>query len=143
MLCAMDCDHDLVDVPLVARRRPISPNTICKMPPETIDPKPDCFPADNDTAFGEQVFHIGGAERKAMISPHCIGDDFTGKAKAFQARHLIRGIHPARIAHAERSNNMAIPFDFIAIPKLNKMQLLELARCEWIERRENVIALGC
>ena len=33
-------------------------------------------------------------------------------------------------------------FDFIAIPKLNKMQVLELARCEWIERRENVIALG-
>ena len=33
-------------------------------------------------------------------------------------------------------------FDFSAIPKLNKMQVLELARCEWIERRENVIALG-
>ena len=33
-------------------------------------------------------------------------------------------------------------FDFKAIPKLNKMQVLELARCEWIERQENVIALG-
>jgi DNA replication protein DnaC len=33
-------------------------------------------------------------------------------------------------------------FDFRAIPALNKMQTLELARCEWIERRENVIALG-
>jgi DNA replication protein DnaC len=33
-------------------------------------------------------------------------------------------------------------FDFTAISKLNKMQVLELARCEWIERRENVIALG-
>ena len=33
-------------------------------------------------------------------------------------------------------------FDFKAIPSLNKMQVLELARCEWIERRENVIALG-
>ncbi len=30
-------------------------------------------------------------------------------------------------------------FDFAAIPKANKMQVLELARCEWIERRENVI----
>lgn len=29
-------------------------------------------------------------------------------------------------------------FDFKAIPKLNKMQVL--ARCDWIERRENVIA---
>ena len=33
-------------------------------------------------------------------------------------------------------------FDFKAIPKLNKMQVLELGRCEWVERRENVIALG-
>ncbi|MFZ4122890.1 MAG: IS21-like element helper ATPase IstB [Caulobacterales bacterium] len=33
-------------------------------------------------------------------------------------------------------------FDFKAIPSLNKMQVLELARCEWVERRENVIALG-
>ena len=33
-------------------------------------------------------------------------------------------------------------FDFAAIPRLNKMQVLELARGEWIERRENVIALG-
>lgn len=32
--------------------------------------------------------------------------------------------------------------DFKAIPALNKMQVLELARCEWIERRENVIALA-
>jgi DNA replication protein DnaC len=33
-------------------------------------------------------------------------------------------------------------FDFTAIPSLNKMQVLELARCEWIDRSENVIALG-
>jgi len=31
-------------------------------------------------------------------------------------------------------------FDFKVIPSLNKMQVLELARCEWIDRRENVIA---
>ena len=33
-------------------------------------------------------------------------------------------------------------FDFAAIPELNKMQVLDLARCEYIERRENIIALG-
>jgi DNA replication protein DnaC len=33
-------------------------------------------------------------------------------------------------------------FDFPAIPSLNKMLVLELARGEYIERRENVIALG-
>ena len=33
-------------------------------------------------------------------------------------------------------------FDFAAIPSLNKPLVLELARCEYILRRENVIALG-
>lgn len=33
-------------------------------------------------------------------------------------------------------------FDFMAIPGLNKMLVLELARCEYILRRENIIALG-
>jgi IstB-like ATP binding protein len=33
-------------------------------------------------------------------------------------------------------------FDFTAIPGLNKMLVLELARCEYILRRENIIAPG-
>jgi DNA replication protein DnaC len=33
-------------------------------------------------------------------------------------------------------------FDFAALPSLNKLLVLELARCEYIERRENVVALG-
>jgi DNA replication protein DnaC len=33
-------------------------------------------------------------------------------------------------------------FDYLAIPSLNKKLVLELARCEWIERQENVLCLG-
>lgn len=33
-------------------------------------------------------------------------------------------------------------FDFKAIPDLNKLMVLELARCEYVSRRENVILLG-
>jgi DNA replication protein DnaC len=33
-------------------------------------------------------------------------------------------------------------FDFAALPSLNKLLVLELARCEYIARRENVVALG-
>src|SRR5258707_4001935 len=33
-------------------------------------------------------------------------------------------------------------FEFPAIPSLNKALVLELARCEFIERKENVLALG-
>ena len=33
-------------------------------------------------------------------------------------------------------------YNFLAIPRLNKKLVVELARCEWIGRRENVLALG-
>jgi DNA replication protein DnaC len=33
-------------------------------------------------------------------------------------------------------------FDFLSMPSLNKALVLELARCEYIDRKDNVIALG-
>ena len=33
-------------------------------------------------------------------------------------------------------------YDFTVLPSLNKVLVLELARCDYIERRENVLALG-
>ena len=33
-------------------------------------------------------------------------------------------------------------FDFLAAPSLNKQQILELARCQWIDHRENLVFLG-
>ena len=33
-------------------------------------------------------------------------------------------------------------FDFPAIPSMNEALVMELARCEHIERRENVISIG-
>ena len=33
-------------------------------------------------------------------------------------------------------------FDFAAIPSVNKALVMELARCEYFQRRENVIAIG-
>src|ERR1700758_151001 len=33
-------------------------------------------------------------------------------------------------------------FEFLALPSLNKALVLELARCEYISRRENIIAVG-
>ena len=33
-------------------------------------------------------------------------------------------------------------FDFTAIPSVNKAQVMELARCEYIQRRYKIIAVG-
>jgi DNA replication protein DnaC len=49
-----------------------------------------------------------------------------------------RRIKPAKFPAVKSLDS----FDFKAIPSLNKMMVLDLARCYWIERRENVIALG-
>ena len=55
-----------------------------------------------------------------------------------ERRMIERRIKAARFPAVKSLDS----FDFKAIPSLNKMRVLELARCEWIERRENVIALG-
>jgi DNA replication protein DnaC len=53
-------------------------------------------------------------------------------------RNVERRIRAAKFPQTKSLDT----FDFKAIPSLNKALVLELARCEWIERRENCIALG-
>jgi DNA replication protein DnaC len=53
-------------------------------------------------------------------------------------RNMERRIRAARFPQTKSLDT----FDFKVIPSLNKALVLELARCEWIERRENCIALG-
>jgi DNA replication protein DnaC len=53
-------------------------------------------------------------------------------------RNMERRIRRARFPQTKSLDT----FDFKAIPSLNKSLVLELARCEWIEQRENCIALG-
>jgi DNA replication protein DnaC len=53
-----------------------------------------------------------------------------------ERRMVERRIHQARFPAVKSLDS----FDFAALPSLNKM--LELARGEYVERRENVIALG-
>ncbi len=53
-------------------------------------------------------------------------------------RTIERRIRQARFPTVKSLDS----FDFLAIPSLNKMLVLELARCEYMDRNENVIALG-
>jgi DNA replication protein DnaC len=47
-----------------------------------------------------------------------------------------------RIKEARPAVKSFDSFEFAALPSLNKTLALELARCEYIERRENIIAVG-
>ena len=55
-----------------------------------------------------------------------------------ERRMVERRIRQARFPAVKSLDS----FDFAAIPALNKMLVLELARGAYIEQRENVIALG-
>ena len=56
---------------------------------------------------------------------------------------LFRMVSSFRI-HAVSASFLGLPdtFHFPAIPSVNKALVMELARCEYIQRRENVIAIG-
>ena len=55
-----------------------------------------------------------------------------------QRRMVDRRIKQAKFPTYKRLDS----FDFTVIPSLNKVLVMELARCEYIDRKENVIALG-
>ena len=55
-----------------------------------------------------------------------------------ERRMVERRIRQARFPAVKSLDS----FDFAALPSLNKMLVVELARGEYVERRENVIALG-
>src|SRR5260370_5785182 len=55
-----------------------------------------------------------------------------------ERRACERRIHQARFPVVKSLDT----FEFLAIPALNKALVLELARCEFLLRRENVLLLG-
>ena len=55
-----------------------------------------------------------------------------------EQRNIERRIRLARFAQTKSFDT----FDFTAQPSLNKALVLELARCQWVEKRQNCIALG-
>ncbi len=55
-----------------------------------------------------------------------------------QRRMVERRIKQAKFPTVKRLDS----FDFTVMPSLNKALVMELARCEYIDRKENIIALG-
>jgi DNA replication protein DnaC len=55
-----------------------------------------------------------------------------------ERRNVERRIRLARFPQTKSFDT----FDFAALPSLNKALVLELMRCEWIEKREKRLALG-
>ncbi len=82
------------------------------------------------------------------LARHCAaeGVDHTGYLLRLAELELLereRRLVERRIRQARFPATKSLDsFDFAAIPSLNKLLVLELARCDYVARRENVIALG-
>ena len=54
-------------------------------------------------------------------------------------QHMVqRRVHPAGFPAVKSLDTL----DFPAIPSMNEALVMELARCEYIQRRDNIIAIG-
>jgi len=56
-------------------------------------------------------------------------------------RYLLR-LTELALLDRDRGPRSLDSFDFLAIPSLNKTLVLELARCEFLSRKENLLLLG-
>ncbi|ATQ56805.1 hypothetical protein PYTT13_14055 [Paracoccus yeei] len=94
-----------------------------------------CVDASCRAGAGKEFAHDTGL---AILQdqPHVL---LTPPISALAQRPYVTPLHRKVCSSAIRSPES---FDFAAIPKLDKVQVLGLDRCEWIERRETIIAFG-
>lgn len=109
MLLAVDRDHDLVEMPLVAELRRAPTDLAGVDPSEFLRPAPHGFMADDDPARREQVLDHPQAERKTELETDSLLDDFRREPIAaingFRCRH-----HRAQIADVRRHFvNLTVP----------------------------------
>ena len=109
MFLATNCDHYFVHVPLDVWSRAISTDAICEMLAKPIDPKPDCFAADNHAPLRQQVLNISRAQSKAMVSPNRVSNDLTRIAEALYVWYLVWCSHNFSVMLLRHENNLAIP----------------------------------
>jgi hypothetical protein len=83
---AINCQKDLIQMPLVARSRPSATELIRVGLPKLPAPLPDSFMGHCDAAFEQQFFHIAVAEGEPIIKPDPVTDDFAGKAVVLVTR---------------------------------------------------------
>ena len=90
-----------------------------------------------------EMLKRGGAQRRDCLVVCLDHVQFLSRLVELELIDRERRLVERRIKAAKFPTVKSLDsFEFKAIPSLNKAQVLELARCEWIERRENVIALG-
>ncbi len=85
-----------------------------------------------------KVEELVGYNQRQFMMPLPVAGLYELERIERERRTMERRIRLARFSVI----NSLDTFDFMAMPNLNKFLVLELTRCEWIDKRENLIALG-
>src|SRR5215475_4687291 len=80
MLCPVDCQKHLVQVPFIAWSGTTTSQLIRIVLPEGATPLPDGFIRHNNAAGEQEFFDISIAQAEAIIEPHAVADDVRRKA---------------------------------------------------------------
>src|SRR6056297_1296703 len=108
-LHAVDRHDDFIEVPLICCSGPVALDAICEMPAKPVHPFTNGFPADDYAPFGEQILYIRRAQRKPVVNPDSVSNDFAGEPVAFQAGHLSWYLHDDRLNSTAGNDKLAMP----------------------------------
>jgi hypothetical protein len=75
MLLTLDLDEDFIDVERVATALMLSFQPTSINSSEFDTPETDCFSADDDASFYEEIFNIAMTKVEAIIKPDGVGND--------------------------------------------------------------------
>ena len=81
-LLSLNLHEDFIDEPSIAQPALLSSDRPGILRPKLQAPVSNCLVRDGNATLGEEIFDITEAERKPMIEPHSVADDFRWKAAA-------------------------------------------------------------
>ena len=76
LLLAVDSDEEFVQIPSITEASLFLLKTSDIVRSEFPAPLADSFVRNNDSAFGQKIFHITEAQTEAMLDPYGVADDF-------------------------------------------------------------------
>ena len=80
MTLTLDCEKDLIQMPLIPGRRPAVAQLIGLRLAKLPAPLADRFIGHDDPTSEQELFHVAVAETKAEVQPDAMADDFRWKS---------------------------------------------------------------
>jgi hypothetical protein len=115
MLLTVDLDEDFIDVEGVAVTSMFSLQPTSINSSEFDTPETNCFAADSDSSFGEEVFNIAMAQVETIVEPDSVRNEVGGPCMYSSPDYRMRGL------------NLPIPFLCLCcVDRLNPQDITDI-----------------